>query len=110
MRSLSSPRAVSMRIGDVARIRLGAQAPAQLDARHAGQHPVEHDEVGALLLEEDERFLAGLGMRDAEALGLEIVAQHLGERRFVLDDENLSGHSDCPASSHQLPEISVELV
>ena len=63
-----------------------------------------------LLLQEDERLLAGLRVHDAEALCLEVIAQHLGERRLVLDDQHLRGHRDSPTFSHQVPEMSVELV
>jgi hypothetical protein len=37
--------------GQPARLRLGAQAPDQLHAGEAGQHPVDHREVGRGLLE-----------------------------------------------------------
>ena len=56
-----------------------------------------------LLLQEDERLLAGLRVHDAEALCLEIIAQHLGERRLVLDDQDLRRHRIAPPSAIRCP-------
>lgn len=41
---------------------------AQLDARHAWQHPIEYHEIGTLLIQQDESFLAQLGVRNTKPL------------------------------------------
>ena len=78
-----------MMIGTSRVSRAHLHAAADLDSRHARQHPVEHDEVGRVLLDEQQRLVAGLGAGDREALGLEVVGEHLALRRLVLDDEDL---------------------
>ena len=64
MRSLSSPRAVSMMIGTLAVVAAAAQAAAHFDPADALDHPVEQDDVGLHLLDQDQRFLAVAGARD----------------------------------------------
>ena len=49
MRSSSSPRAVSIRIGELCGVVAGAEPPAELDAGQAGQHPVENEQIGHAL-------------------------------------------------------------
>src|SRR6185312_9579134 len=68
------------------------QTPAQLDAGQAGQHPVEHDEVGRLFLEPGVRLVAAGGGVDVVTLRLEIIAKQHGERLFVFDDQNAGAH------------------
>lgn len=67
------------------------------------QHPVEHDEIGPFLLDDDQGLLAGLCVRHAKALRLEVVAKHLRKRRFMLDNQNLGVHSDNTDSFRVLP-------
>jgi hypothetical protein len=67
---------------------LAAQLAADLDARHQGQHPVEQDEVGDVLLHRGQHLLAVIGDRDAKARLLEVVAEKLDQRGFVFDDQH----------------------
>jgi hypothetical protein len=66
----------------------GAPAAAELDAGQAGQHPVEQDQVGHAVADALHRLVAALGGDNAEAFGLEVVAQHQGEIGLVLDDQD----------------------
>ena len=59
-----------------------------LEARHAGQHPVENDEIGRVLGEPQFGFVAAPDTLDDIALRFEIVAEQQREIGFVLDDED----------------------
>ena len=72
MRSVSSPRAVSMMIGTWRRRSLAAQAPADLDPGYAFDHPVEDDEIGRSLLREKKRLFPVRGADDLIAFALEM--------------------------------------
>ena len=76
-------------------------APAELayevEAAHAGQHPVEQDEVGPLLLDRT------LGLRGVghgarlEAGPRQRELHHLPDGGFVLDEENVLAHRPAPS-------------
>jgi hypothetical protein len=75
--------------------RLLAQAPAQLDAGQAGQHPVEDQQVGHGLAQARLGLVAVHHGLDRIACGLEVVAQQLDERLVVLHDHQARGHGSC---------------
>ena len=58
-----------------------------LEARHAGQHPVENDEIGRVLGEPQLGLVAALDALDDVAFRFEIVAEQQREIGFILDDE-----------------------
>ena len=64
------------------------QPAANLEARDAGQHPVENDEIGRVLGEPQFGFVAAPDTLDDIALRFEIVAEQQREIGFVLDDED----------------------
>ena len=66
----------------------GAQPAADFEARDAGQHPVEDDEVGRVFGEPQFRLVAALDAFDDVALGLEIVGEQHRKIRLVLDHED----------------------
>ena len=65
-----------------------AQLLADLVAVHVGQHQVEQDRVGLLVLGEGHAVLALARGHDAEALELERVLEPEHDVRLVLDDED----------------------
>ncbi len=79
--------------GGAAGLGAGAQTPADLYAGDLGKHPVEHDQVGGLLLHLEQGLLSIGGALDAEALLLEVVVEQGGEGVLVLDQQNVGGHS-----------------
>ena len=64
------------------------QPAADFEARYAGQHPVEDDEVGRILGQPQLGLVAALDALDDIAFGLEIIGEQQREIGFVLDDEN----------------------
>ena len=86
MRSASLSRAVSMSTG-TARSRLDALA--HLDAVEAGQHQVEHDEIGLAARSYDFEPARPVG-RDVDdvALAAQPRRDRAGDRALVLDDED----------------------
>ena len=72
----------------IARGGAAADLAADFEAGHRRQHPVEQHEVGLGFGDAGQRFLAVGGFLDAEALLFEIVAQHGGERGFVLHHQH----------------------
>ena len=73
---------------DVLRARVGAQTPADLEAVDAGQHQVEHDEVGQLAARLGQTGLAVGGRDDVVVLAREMVPDELDEVGFVVDHED----------------------
>jgi hypothetical protein len=65
-----------------------AQSPADFQDGHAGQHPVEDDQVRGRLDQAQLRLVAPLHTFGAVALGLEVIGQQQRQIRLVLDDEN----------------------
>ncbi|MNL53631.1 hypothetical protein D3C87_1768950 [compost metagenome] len=80
----------------------GAEAPAELDARDFGQHPVEQDQVGQFLGNGVLGLVAAFGGDHAEAFGLQIVAQQDGDIAFVFNHKNGGGHGCAPSVGVQL--------
>ncbi len=68
-----------------------AQAPADLDAGRLRQHPIEQHQIGRPLIGGDHRFFAVHGDADLIAFLLKIVLEQFGQRRFVFDDQDVSG-------------------
>ncbi len=64
---------------------------ADFEPRHAGQHPIEDNEIGRRFNEPQLRLVTALDAFDDKALGLEIVAQEQAQRGFILDHENARG-------------------
>ena len=87
--SASSARAVSMMIGS-SRVRACArQRRASCRPRLAGQHPVEHHEVGQHARRPRACACVGVGRdRDLEAGVAQVDRDQLGDRRLVLDDQD----------------------
>ena len=72
------------------------QAPREIDAADAGQHPVEQDEVRNHSAHGVVRFLDIAGLEEVVAVARQGKAQHLANGRFVFDDENISCHALLP--------------
>ena len=62
--------------------------PADFEAGHAGDHPVENDEVRRTFEDAQVGLVAPRDAFDDEAFRLQIVGQEDGQRLLVLDDEN----------------------
>src|SRR3972149_5971694 len=77
----------------LARSRPRARPAAQLDAGQAGQHPVEHHQIGRALLQPRVGLVAAGGGFDLVAFRLEIIAEQHGERLLVLDDQDACAHA-----------------
>jgi hypothetical protein len=88
--STSSSRAVRTRTGAFEPGR--AQPAEDLEAVHAGQADVEHDEIRGLVRREVEALLAALRDRDLVALLLEGVLDPAGNRELILDDQDRAAH------------------
>ena len=86
--SLSSRRAVSIRIGTSWFGPVAADRAADRDAVDAGQHQVEDDQVERLGAGARERLLAVADRLDLEALEAEVQHDQLADVRFVFDDED----------------------
>ena len=67
--------------------RAAAQAAADLDPADALDHPVEQDDVGLDLVDEDQRFLAVAGAGHVVARALEMEGDEVRERAVVLDQQ-----------------------
>ena len=97
MRSLSSPRAVSMMIGTCA-------VDARRRSRRQTSIPLTPsiiqsriDQVRSPLLRQDQRFVAVGGSHDLIALPLEVPDEEIGERAVVFDQqEHGLGHCASP--------------
>ena len=92
MRSVSSPRAVSMMIGTA---EPAPQLAADVVAGAVGQHHVEQHEIGLDPPRELEGPGGGSGHLRVEALASEGFGQRLGDRLLVLD------HEDRPSAGHR---------
>ena len=71
----------------VLRAPVGAQPARELDAAHAGQHPVEHDQVRQRGAHHVERLLRVLGAQGLVPGELEIARDELLYRRLVFDHQ-----------------------
>ena len=65
-----------------------AQPPAHLQAVEAGQHQVEHHQVGQPGQGPVEPLLAVGPHLDGEPLTFEVPLDHLGQGRIVIDDQH----------------------
>ena len=63
-------------------------APQDLDAVEPGHPDVEQHEIGTQTAQRGERRLAIGRALDAEALALEVLAEHVTHRLLVVDDQN----------------------
>ena len=86
MRSASSLRAVSMRIGTV-QPSLGAEIAAEDETVGPGQHQIEHDQVDGAGRERGVHLPPVGGGRDAEAVLGEIGRDELAELAVVVDEQ-----------------------
>jgi hypothetical protein len=77
---------------------------ADFEARHAGQHPIENDEVERALGEAEFGFVAPFYALDEIALRFEIVSEQQRQIRFVLDDED-SGRGASLGASNLLARL-----
>src|SRR5215216_2589656 len=80
-------------------LRPRAQPAAQLDARQAGQHPVEQNEIGHALGEFQLRFVAARGSLHRVAFRLEVVAKQQRERLLVFHDQDAGSAGRAQAAN-----------
>jgi len=79
--------------------RAGAQVAAQREAAVAGQHEVEHHDVGRAAFEHAPH-LAPVGReRDAKTVALQVLAEQLADLGVVVDDQDVIGSLHRRASS-----------
>ena len=91
MRSTSSPRAVSISTGVFEPASRSCFSTSKPDK--PGQHDVENDEVVVLALRAAQALDARRHARELEALGREVLGEHLGKAHVVVDDEQaMVGH------------------
>src|SRR6516225_4820789 len=81
----------------------------ELEATHVGQHPVDQDEVGAGIGQRRSCAAAILGFAHFEAGALEAECDHLADRPFVFDDQNLFGGHRVQACSRRGAAITEAL-
>ena len=74
------------------RLAVAAQASAEFDARHPGEHPIEYHEIEGAFRQQQVAFLAACGGGDVESTRPEVVIKQCDERRIVFNDEDLGGH------------------
>jgi hypothetical protein len=74
--------------GDLLRPLGGLQAHAELGAAHAGHPQVEHDHVGAPLLDAHLRLGSRLGLVHLDVGAFERHPKQLSECRLVVDEQN----------------------
>jgi hypothetical protein len=81
--------AVSITIGtpDSARIARHTSMPSM-----PGQHQVQQHQVGLVLAEHRHRLVAVRAQRGLVALAAQHDAEHLGQRRVVVDDQHPALH------------------
>jgi hypothetical protein len=83
--------------GDVARLGLGFQAPAGLEAVDAaGHHDVHQDDVGLVALGALDAFLAARGGGDVIIFGAEPRLQEAAVGFQIVDDEHARAHGIYP--------------
>jgi len=69
-----------------------ADGAANIDTGHAGHHEVSDDKIGSPLAKEANAFLWFVGGAHVEALCGERGAEHAGNLRFVVNNENTAWH------------------
>ncbi len=73
-----------------------ADGAADFDAAHVGHHEVGHDEVGNPVVKDAQALFGVVGGAHVEALRGECGAQHAGDLRLIVDDEDAVGHKSVP--------------
>jgi hypothetical protein len=68
-------------------------APARLEAVEIGQHHIENDGVGRIAPQRRQTALGGGRKLDGETASGKIVAEHGGEPRIVVDDQDFLRHA-----------------
>ena len=81
------------------RLRPRPQPPAQFDAGQAGQHPVEHDQIGGGLAQPGVGVVAPRHRIDLVAFGFEVITQQRGQRLLVFHDQDVGTHPRSPISA-----------
>ena len=76
-----------------------ADAPAGLEAVEVGKHDVEDDRVRRAPLQLGKAGIGGRRGADRKAVALEIVREHGGQARIVVDDQDLFRHAPVMLSS-----------
>ena len=74
-------------IGTLARACAAAQPAADLDPADALDHPIEQNDVGLHLIDEDQRFFAVAGAGHVVAWPLEVEGDEVRESAVVLDQQ-----------------------
>ena len=78
-------------------------------AVHAGHHDVEQDQVGRLLRDHGERFLAAGGGQEQKALRREHDFQQLSVVAFIVHDQNAGGCPACRPTRTSMVDVSAML-
>ena len=79
---------------------VGPQPSRDLEAVEVGEHHVEHDEVGRVLLGGGQRRPSGHGLADLEAFVAQGGGDGVDDRRFIVDDQDLLlRRAHCPPPS-----------
>ena len=101
MRSVSSPRAVSISTGT---LECDAQPAQHLEAVEVRQHHVEHHDVEAAGRQRAQAGRTVAALLDLEAARAQVGAEHVGQPVVVVDDQDarrdhrLQSRRDCRAS------------
>ncbi len=66
----------------------------ELESIHPRHPKIRDDEVGALFLQDLDRFHARRGRRDVVAVASEVGAEHLADARFVIHDQDVLTHRE----------------
>ena len=77
--------------GQLARLAVALQRARELEPAHVGEHPIDEDQVGALVGKSCPRRAAILGLADLKSGALQTERDHLAYRPLVLNDQNLFG-------------------
>ncbi|MNN01433.1 hypothetical protein D3C81_1140500 [compost metagenome] len=77
---------------DIAGQLVALEAAGQFDAGRAWQHPVEQDQVGFAVDDDRVGLLRILGFQAVIAGHFQGNGDHLANRRFVVDDQNISAN------------------
>ena len=86
------------------RFRPHPKPPAKFDAGNRRHHPVEHQQVGRVLLQPDFGLVAARHDLDLVAFGFEIVAKQHAERLLVLDHHDFRrDHCSLLSSASRYP-------
>ena len=81
----------------LARARLGTQAPGVFDPAHPRQHPVEDHEVGQGIVHQSLRLLRAFGEDGTVPDAAQAGGDEFEDRRFVLDDQDGGRHGKAPS-------------